>query len=242
MVTWIAVLLGSFVAGTLQTVTGFGSVMLMMMVFPFFFSILDAPTLSLSINMLYCIILAIQYRKDIDWRVTIPPTLVFSAVTFLITGLVGSADLTVLVIAFAIFLIGLSIYYLSVASKVRAKPRPTVGIVCGALAGICAGLFALGGPPIAPYFLAATKNHKSYVASMQLLFLIANFVNLGGRMLNGIFNWSLWPYMAAGSVCILGGMVLGEKAAEKINPDKTRIIVYAFVGITGVVLLLQQLL
>lgn len=242
MAAWIAVILGSAAAGALQTVTGFGSVMLMMMIFPFFFSILDAPALSLSINLLYCMILTIKYRRDIDWRVTIPPTIVYSVVSFIITGLVGSTDLGLLVIVFSVFLMILSVYFLLVASKVRAKPHAIVGMACGAMSGVTAGLFALGGPPIAPYFIAATKSHKSYVASMQLLFMITNIVTLAGRMMNGIYNWSLWPFIAAGSVFILGGMLVGEKLADKINPDRTRAIVYGFVGISGLVLLLQQIL
>lgn len=241
MLTWIVVILGSAMAGVLQTVTGFGSVVLMMMVFPFFFGIIDAPSLALSINMLYCFILCFKYRRDIDWRVTIPPTLMYSVVTFIVTGLVGSANLHVLIIIFAIFLMALSVYFLLVASKIKAKPKPIVGVGCGALAGVTAGLFALGGPPIAPYFVAATKDHRSYVASMQLLFVVTNIVNISGRMVNGIFNWALWPFIAAGSVFILGGMKVGELVAAKLDPAKLRVIVYSFVGVSGLILLLQQL-
>lgn len=241
MLTWIVVILGSTMAGVLQTVTGFGSVVLMMMIFPFFFSIIDAPALALSINMLYCLILCIKYRRNIDWRVTILPTIIYSVVSFIITGMVGDADLHVLLMIFAVFLMVLSVYFLLVANKVKAAPKPIVGVGCGVLAGVTAGLFALGGPSIAPYFIAAAKDHKSYVASMQLMFAVTNIVNISGRMLNGIYNWSLWPYIAVGSVFILGGMRVGEYTAEKINPTKLRLIVYAFVGVSGLVLLLQNL-
>ena len=157
---WLAVTLGSVLAGALQTVTGFGSVVLMMIIFPFFFDMIDAPMLALSINMLYCTILCIKYRRDIDWRVTVPPTITYSLVAFAITGLVGDADLHVLVMVFAVFLMLLSLYFLLFASRVKAAPKPIVGVGCGAAAGVAAGLFAIGGPPIAPYFIAATKDHK----------------------------------------------------------------------------------
>lgn len=241
MLTWVVVILGSAMAGVLQTVTGFGSVVLMMMIFPFFFSIIDSPSLALSINMLYCLVLCIKYRRDIDWHVTTPPTVIYAVVSFAITAMVGNADLHVLIIIFAIFLMVLSVYFLLVANKVKAAPKPVVGVGCGALAGVTAGLFALGGPAIAPYFIAATKDHRSYVASMQFMFTVTNIVNISGRMINGIFNWSLWPFIAVGSVFILGGMLLGEYVSEKINPARLRLIVYAFVGISGLVLLLQQL-
>lgn len=238
---WLAVTLGSVLAGALQTVTGFGSVVLMMIIFPFFFDMIDAPMLALSINMLYCTILCIKYRRDIDWRVTVPPTIAYSLVAFAITGLVGDADLHVLVMVFAVFLMLLSLYFLLFASRVKAAPKPIVGVGCGAAAGVAAGLFAIGGPPIAPYFIAATKDHKSYVASMQLMFVVTNIVNIAGRIINGIFNWSLWPYIAVGSGCILVGLKLGEFVAGKIDPARLRLVVYAFVGISGLILLLQQL-
>ncbi len=238
---WPIVIVSAILAGALQTISGFGSVVLMMIIFPFFFNMIDSPTLALSINMLYCTILCVKYRRNIDWKVTIPPTIIYSVVSFVITGLIGGTDLRTLLIVFAIFLILLSLYFLAFSHKVKAAPKPIVGVGCGALAGVAAGLFAIGGPPIAPYFIAATKDHRSYVASMQLMFVVTNIINLAGRMINGIFNWSLWPYIAVGSVCILGGLKLGEYVADKLNPARLRKIVYAFVGISGLVLLLQQI-
>ena len=239
---WIVMTVGTAFAGLVQTVTGFGSVVLMMLMFPFFFNMLDAPALALSINVLYCFVLCWKYRKDIDWHAALLPTLTYSAVSFAVTGLVGEADLHALVIVFAAFLMLLSLYLLFVSEKLRLKkPSVAVGIGCGVLAGASAGLFAIGGPPMAPYMMAATKDHRGYVASMQLMVSVTNVVNLAGRMINGIFNWSLWPYMAAGSIFIITGMFLGELVAKRLDPQKLRVIVYSFVGISGLVLLLQQI-
>lgn len=242
MLLWIVMTLGTALAGVVQTVTGFGSVVLMMLLFPFFFDMLDAPALALSINLLYCFTLCWKYRRDIDFRVALLPTLTYSAVSFAVTGLTGEADLHMLVRIFAMFLILLSLYLLFVAEKLRVKkPTPLVGVGFGVLAGVSAGLFAIGGPPMAPYMVAATKDHRSYVASMQFLFSVTNVANLAGRMVNGIFDWTLWPYIAVGSVCIILGMYGGELVAKRLNPQKLRVIVYSFVGISGVILLLQQI-
>ena len=240
---WIVMTAGTAFAGLVQTVTGFGSVVLMMLMFPFFFNMIDAPALALSINMLYCIVLCWKFRKSIDFHAALWPTLIYSAVCFGVTGLVKGADLHGLVITFSCFLILLSLYLLFVSSKVKMKrPGLGAGIAFGALAGISAGTFAIGGPPMAPYMMAATRDHKSYVASMQFLFVITNIVNLAGRMVNGIFNWSLWPYIAVGSICIIIGMYLGELAAKQLRPERLRRIVYTFVGISGLILLMQEVL
>ena len=239
---WIVMTAGTAFAGMAQTVTGFGSVVLMMLMFPFFFDMLDAPSLALAINMLYCLVLCWKFRRNIDFKAALWPTVTYSAVGFAVSGLVKDADLRVLVIAFACFLMLLSLYLLFLSRKVRMnRPGLAVGIGCGVLAGISSGLFAIGGPPMAPYMMAATKDHKSYVASMQFLFAVTNIANLVGRMVNGVFNWSLWPYIAVGSGCIIIGMYVGEKVAKHLSPEKLRIVVYTFVGISGLILLLQQL-
>ena len=48
---WIVVALGCVVAGVVQAVTGFGSVVFMMMVFPFFFDMIDAPAWNTATTM-----------------------------------------------------------------------------------------------------------------------------------------------------------------------------------------------
>lgn len=238
---WIVMTMGTAFAGVVQTVTGFGSVVLMMLMFPFFFDMIDAPALALSINMLYCFILCWKFRRDIDWHATLLPTLTYSSISFLVTGLVKEADLRLLLIAFALFLVVLSLYLLFVSDKVKMKkPGVSVGVAFGVLAGTSAGLFAIGGPPMAPYMMAATKDHRAYVASMQLMFSVTNVVNVAGRMVNGIYNWSLWPYILTGSIFIIIGMYLGELVAKRLNPQKLRVIVYSFVGISGLILLLQH--
>ena len=238
---WIVMTMGTAFAGVVQTVTGFGSVVLMMLMFPFFFDMIDAPALALSINMLYCFILCWKFRRDIDWHATLLPTLTYSSISFLVTGLVKETDLRLLLIAFALFLVVLSLYLLFVSDKVKMKkPGVSVGVAFGVLAGTSAGLFAIGGPPMAPYMMAATKDHRAYVASMQLMFSVTNVVNVAGRMVNGIYNWSLWPYILTGSIFIVIGMYLGELVAKRLNPQKLRVIVYSFVGISGLILLLQH--
>ena len=239
---WIVMTLGTAAAGAIQTITGFGSVVVMMLMFPFFFNMVDSPSLALAINILYCCVLCWKYRRSIDFKAALWPTVTYSAVGFIVTGLVKGMDLHWLIIIFAVFLMALSIYLLFVADKIKLyKPGVGVGIACSVLAGTSSGMFAIGGPPMAPYMMAATKDHMSYVASMQFLFVVTNFVNVGSRMVNGIFNWSMWPYIAVGSVCILIGMKVGEAVAGRLDPQKLRLVVYAFVGISGLILLLHNI-
>lgn len=239
---WAVVAVASVAAGLIQTVTGFGSVVMLMLVLPFFFDMVDAPALALAINQLFCMVLLWQYRRHIRLRTALPPTLAYAAANVAAVRLVGGLDMRVLVIAFAIFLMALSLYFLLAAGRIRLRGSPAAGIGCGLFSGVTAGLFAVGGPPMAIYFLAAADDHLSYIACMQFLFTITGAVNVAARVAGGLFHVSLLPYAAVGTVCILLGKVLGEKVSRRLNGELMRRLVYVFVGVSGLILLLQQVL
>ena len=100
---WIITALGFSVAGIVQAVTGFGSVVVMMMILPFFFDMIDAPALALVINQLYCMALLWQYRHHIKWRIVLPPTILYTLGNFVVAQFVGGLNLRVLTMAFAVF-------------------------------------------------------------------------------------------------------------------------------------------
>ena len=146
---WFVVAAASLVAGIIQSVTGFGSVVFLMMVLPFYFDMIDAPALAIVINQLFCMVLSWKYRRHIQWRVALPPTIAFAVTNLLTMPFVNGLDLQILVLVFAAFLILLALYFLVVAKRVRLAPKPAAGVICGALCGVSAGLFAIGGPPMA---------------------------------------------------------------------------------------------
>lgn len=239
---WFMVAAASLVAGIIQSVTGFGSVVFLMMVLPFYFDMIDAPALAIVINQLFCMALCWKYRRHIKWRVALPPTIAFGLANLLTMPFVRGLDLSVLVLVFAVFLMLLALYFLVVARRIRVTPKPASGVVCGVLCGISAGLFAIGGPPMAVYFVAATEDHLSYLACMQLLFTVTGVTGIVGRLCSGLLHASILPYAAAGAICILLGAVVGGKIASRLNAEIMRNVVYVFVGISGLILLLQQIL
>lgn len=238
---WFVVAAASLVAGIIQAVTGFGSVVFLMMILPFYFDMIDAPALAIVVNQLFCMALCWKYRRHIQWRVALPPTIAFGLANLLIMPIVSRLDLRVLVLIFAGFLMLLALYFLVVARRIRIAPKPAVGVVCGALCGVSAGLFAIGGPPMAVYFVSATEDHPSYLGCMQFLFTVTGFTGIVGRLCNGLLRPVILPYAAVGAVCILLGAVVGGKIAGKLNADVMRTVVYLFVGVSGLILLLQQL-
>ena len=75
---------------------------------------------------------------------------------------------------------------------------------------------------------------------MQFLFTVTGIVNLAGRAVAGNLHSEIMPYAAVGTVCILLGALVGNRIVKRLNADTFRLVIYAFVGISGLVLLLQQ--
>ena len=66
----------SVIAGIIQSVTGFGSAVFLMLVIPHFFNMVAAPALSSAISMGLAVTLAWKFRKHIAWDICLFPTVV----------------------------------------------------------------------------------------------------------------------------------------------------------------------
>lgn len=94
---------------------------------------------------------------------------------------------------------------------------------------------------MAIYFVSATKGKESYLGSIQFLFAVTNAVNLLTRVVNGIYTLDLFPMTVLGFLCITAGKKIGLRILTMLNPNKTKKMVYTFVGISGVITTFQHL-
>ncbi len=227
--------------GLIQTVTGFGSGIMMMLIFPYVFGIIKAPALSTSISLGLNIALSWKFRKYIDSKVVLAPTIAFFVTSFTIIHFVEKIKADHLYVLFGSFLIILAIYFFVFAKKTSVRPNAVTGIICGAVSGVCSGLFGIGGPMLAPYFVAATDSKESYLGNMQGLFAVTSLINTISRMQLGIYTFDLLPVTAAGIIGILIGKTLGLKILYKINAEKLPQIIYTFVAVSGAVILIEHL-
>ena len=239
---WLAVGLSSVAAGFLQTVTGFGAATVLMLVLPYFYNMTAAPALSSSICMGLAASLALRFRHAIRLRLVLARALIYTAVSILAIRLASEADLHLLSIAFGIFLILLSGYFLLLGEKVSWNAGPLSMAVCSAVSGACAGLFSIGGPTMALYYLAATREKEEYLANIQFLFALTYAAGLPARVYSGAYTASLLPMTALGIAAILAGRQLGLSLSRKLNAERVKKLVFLYVGITGILTLVQQLL
>lgn len=239
---WLAVGLGAVLAGLVQTVTGFGSGVVLILILSHFFDMLAAPGINNTISLFLTVILAWQYRAYIDLKKVLLPGIPYVAVSMLTIQAARSADLSMLGVVFGLFLMTLSVYFLCFDKKVKLQANVPTALTCAVISGIFSGLFGVGGPLMALYFLQITHSREEYVGSLQLLFVVGNVLNTSTRIFSGIYTLALVPVTLVGVVGIFAGKLAGNRIAGKLDAETLKKIVYIFVGVSGVINLVQELL
>ena len=105
-------------AGIIQTVTGFGAGIFTMLVIPYFFDMIAAPALSSAICLGLSVSLAWKFRKQINWKTCIPPTLLYTVFSVASIRMVKNIDLDLLTLVFGVFLVVLSVWFLAFSTRV----------------------------------------------------------------------------------------------------------------------------
>ena len=227
------ILLSSIGAGVIQSVTGFGSGIFMMLFYPYFFPILSASALSSSISLVSNVALTWRYRKQCEWKLTLFPAIVYIATSSAAILFAPYLPTETLKRVFGGFLVILSIYFLTVSGKIKIKANLVSATICGALSGVVGGLFGIGGPPMVIFFLAALDDKEKYLGTIQFFFLVTSLYTFIFRIINGIYGIDLIPFSLIGIVGILVGKAIGTRIIDKINADTMKKLVYAFLGFSG---------
>ena len=239
--TYVIIALAALVAGAVQTVTGFGAAVIMMLVLPRMFGVVTAPALSTAICTALSGALAWRFRRRTNFKLIALPIAVFGVCGIVIINLIKSLDLHIVGILFGVFLLALSIYNLAFAAKASLRPTKPVILASSAVSGTFSGLFSIGGPLMALCFLPCSDDHEQYIGNMQTLFVMTNIINIITRIANGLYTADLLPYTFVGMAFILIGKEFGVRFARKLNIEAIKKTIYVFVGISGVITLAENI-
>ena len=232
---WAAVILSALAAGLIQSVTGFGAAVVMMLVVPKFLGMATAPALISSICIFLSILLAWKFRKHVNVRQTITVAVLYIIVSSVTIWVSASWDLDFLSLIFGLFLIALSFYYLVLAKNLTIKVTPVSTVVCSMLSGLFGGLFSTGGPIASILFMGMTNDKMGYLANIQFLFVMTNMSNTLVRIFRGVYTADLIPLTIAGIIGINVGKKIGLKVLDRIDIELMRKIIYAFIGVSGMI-------
>jgi len=226
----------------LQTAIGFGSAIVMMNIFPFF---LDSNQ-SVIICQITCIVLSssilIRCFRHIQWKVCLPTLIPSLIVTSVCSFVSASFDAGLMKTILGFLFIALSIYFSLIANRIHLKPTIPTGIAMGIVSGAANGFFSMGGPPAVLYFAPSLEDKIDYLATTQFFFLATNAVSLCVRLVSGQAQGSSFSYAALSAAGALAGTALGYLLVSKLNAELVKRFIYAFIGINGLIIVLQQLI
>ena len=230
-------------ASFIQRTIGFGFGIFIMTALPFLMpSYAEAVTLSGLLSLTSATVVMIQYVKFVTWKRLLPMVgafVVFStAAIFMLDKIEGPAMRQIL----GIMLIFLSFYFSFFKEKLQNFIRPTKGwlLGTGSVSGVMGGLFGMHGPPVVLYLVVSEPSKDHYMGMIQTYAVITNITMLIVRAWNGYVT----PTVGISYLYALGGLAIGilvgNWAFKRIPSRLFTYIVYAYIGISGLIILLTN--
>ena len=229
------VALACVTGGVVQTLTGFGCGIILMLFFVYAMPILEASGLAMIIGTIVAMTLLYSFRHHVQYRLVIFPAIVnFVAATF---GLkvAEAANLVAQKIAFSLCLIALSIYFMYFSDRIRLKGNVLTATVCSILSGFVNGMFGIGGPPMALYYLTVTDSKETYIATTQLYFVLICAYSTITRIIDGIVTTDMFGLIVVGLLGVLGGQMIGIRIIKHVSLDLMKKMVYIFLAVAGII-------
>lgn len=198
--TWLLVFLPGLLAGLVQGLTGFGAAIVMMIFLPQLFSIAQSAAVAGVIMAASVLTLVWRNRHHIHLRQIVIPFIVYASVAAYSVHLSQELDVQLLRRLLGALLVALAIYFsLSKRAATQVYPWWLAGIFM-IISGFFNGLFGIGGPLMALYFLSLADTTADYLGNLQTFFLIDVVYISTVRVLNGILTPILIPNILIGMV------------------------------------------
>lgn len=226
-------ILPGFLAGLVQGLTGFGAAIIMMIFLPQWLPMDQSAGVAGLIMFASVITMVIRYRQHIQLKRIMIPFIVYASVAAWSVHLGKVLDVQLLRILLGGLLVGLAIYF--TVSKQAGTQRYPFYVAGGfmIISGFFNGLFGIGGPLMALYFLSLSKETGDYIANLQTFFLIDVVYITSIRVANGILSAADVPIVLIGMLGAILGTVLAGRILPRMNMHMVRRGIYTFIGLSG---------
>ena len=230
-------------ASFVQRTVGFGFGIFIMTALPFLMpSYAEAVTLSGLLSLTSATAVMIQYVRYVTWKRLLPMVAAFTVFSTFAIMMLDKIEGPAMRAILGIMLIILSLYFGFFKEKLQKRIKPTTGwlLGTGSVSGIMGGLFGMHGPPVVLYLVVSEPSKNHYMGMIQTYAVITNLTMLVVRAYNGYVT----PAVGTSYIYALGGLAIGILAgnwAFKRIPNRLfTYIVYAYIGISGAIILLTS--
>ncbi|WP_407891895.1 TSUP family transporter [Lacticaseibacillus sp. N501-2] len=240
--SWIFVmLLAAILASLVQGVTGFGSGIMLMIFLPTMLPIGQSAGVSTLTMLIAEVVLVWRYRHALQWRRLPLPFLVYASVATWSVHLGKILPTHFLKALLGALLIALCLYFtLNHTAGSRRFPL-VVAVGFMIISGFFNGLFGIGGPLMALYFLTLAKTKEEYLVSIQTFFLIDTFYVTTVRFAQQVLRVADLKYVVVGMIGAVIGTIVANRIVDHLNVAMITRVVYGFIGVAGAYYLITAL-
>ncbi|MBO4456673.1 MAG: sulfite exporter TauE/SafE family protein [Butyrivibrio sp.] len=239
MITWIIATLCAFYV---KGLCGFANTLV-------FTSILSFGTANINISPVELIlgdptnlIISWKERKSIDWRICLP-----LAGMVIVGSLAGvlflkNADITVVKVMFGVLIIfvGLEMIVREISAKKREQSKILLTVI-GVLSGFLCGLYGVGAL-LGAYVGRTANDSKAFKANICTVFIIENSFRIILYSIYGIMTIAALKRALILAPFMLAGLGAGMISAKKIDDRTVKMIVVVMLIISGISLILTNII
>lgn len=237
MTLFITIGLIFFIAGWVQGVSGFGSVLVAIPLLTLFIDIKVAVPLCMLTSLIITTYMVIQLRNHFD-RKKILPLCIGSIPGILIGATVLKAvpSQTIRTLL-GILIISYSLYSLFFTIKTR-KLHKAWGYIAGFSSGSIGAAFSAGGPPSIIYSTMNNWNKDEIKATLTAFFCFNSYLGAGAHALSGITTLVVLKYFLISSPFVLLGTASGSYCYRFFRKDVYLKVVFSFLVLMGIMMIL----
>lgn len=228
-------------ASFVQRTIGFGFGIFIMTALPFLMpSYGEAVTLSGLLSLTSATVVMLKYITYVTWKRLLPMAgafILFSTIAIcLLDRIEGHAMRMIL----GMVLVAISLYFSFFKEKLQKIIRPTRSwqLGTGSVSGIMGGLFGMHGPPVVLYLISAEPDKDHYMGMIQTYAVITNITMLAVRAYNGYVTPAVGSAYLYGLAGLAAGVIAGNWAYRRIPGKIFTYVVYAYIGLSGLIIFL----
>lgn len=228
-------------ASIVQGVSGFAFNMIVLMVFPYLFGYTGSLALGGLLAVVANFYSVAMYRKFINWHWVFRWLAVFIVADLLAVFVLKKVgDHPIWYTLMGVIFILMAIYLLWGQKHIHIKVTITTMLVTAVLSGLIMGMFGVGGPLLAAFFLEATHGNREYLGTSQFAGGCAMGIDFLIRMGNGMFPLALASYAALGFVVMALGVMIAKRLVSRMDALMLRKFICLVIFCDGVFMLVQH--
>jgi uncharacterized membrane protein YfcA len=228
-------------ASFVQRTIGFGFGIFIMTALPFLMpSYGEAVTLSGLLSLTSATIVMFKYLKYVNWKRLWPIITTFVIFSTLAIYLLDRIEGRSMRMVLGIVLILISLYFSFFKEKIQKIIRPGKGwqLGTGSVSGIMGGLFGMHGPPVVLYLTVSEPDKDHYMGMIQTYAVITNITMVIVRAFAGYVTPTVGTTYMYGLTGLVVGVIAGNWAYRHIPNKLFTYVVYAYIGISGLIIFL----